>query len=321
MIIMKSIHYKNGKLSWKDIEKPSAGRKEALVRVRYAGICSTDLEIFKGYMDFEGVPGHEFVGTIETPKKLAGRRVTGEINVSCGRCALCRRGLGKHCSDRTVLGIYGRNGAFAEYLTLPVSNLHAVPDSVSDEEAVFTELLAAACEITERVYVSRSSRVAILGDGRLAAMAAQVVRLRTGNVTVIGASEGKLGVFRELGFSTLDRSATEGLAASFDVVVECTGSRDGLPSAVRLVRPQGTVVLKSTFNETVEWNPTEVAVCEISIVGSRCGPFEKALAMLEKSRIETSPFLTAVYRFTDWEAAIERASDPDSFKVLLDYGE
>lgn len=318
---MKSIYYKNGKLSWRGIEKPSPKRGEALVRVRYAGICSTDLEILKGYMDFTGVPGHEFVGTIETPRKLAGRRVTGEINVSCGRCALCRRGLGKHCSARTVLGIYGRNGAFAEYLTLPMSNLHVVPDSVSDEEAVFTELLAAACEIPERVYIGPSSSVAVLGDGRLASMAAQVLRLKTKKVTVFGASPDKLGLFRELGFATKTGTEDHGAGAGFDVVVECTGSRSGLPTAVGLVRPQGTVVLKSTFNETVEWNPTEVAVCEISIVGSRCGPFEKALALLKKKQVETAPFITAVYRFTDWEDAIERAKRPESFKVLLDYGE
>ncbi|MCK4549750.1 MAG: alcohol dehydrogenase catalytic domain-containing protein, partial [Candidatus Krumholzibacteria bacterium] len=266
---MQALYFKDGQLLAKEMDKPQVRRGEALVKIRYAGICSTDLEILKGYMDFTGIPGHEFVGTVETPRSLAGRRVTGEINISCGSCELCRRGLGKHCRKRTVLGIAGRDGVFAEYLTIPMTNLHAVPDSVSDEEAVFTELLAAACEIPERVYISQSSRVAVLGDGRLAAMAAQVLRLKTKALTVIGIDQEKMRLFAGLGIDTAHSAAISSMKGSFDVVVECTGSGMGLPDAIELVRPHGTVVLKSTFHAPLKWNPSRVAVDEITIVGSR----------------------------------------------------
>lgn len=315
---MQALYFKDGQLLEKEMERPVPGRGEALIRVRYAGICSTDLEILKGYMNFSGIPGHEFVGTVETPRSLAGRRVTGEINISCGKCELCRRGLGKHCLTRTVLGIDGSNGAFAEYLTLPMTNLHPVPDNVSDEEAVFTELLAAACEIPERVYFSKSSRVAVLGDGRLAAMAAQVLRLHTKSLTVLGVEPEKLRVFDGLGIETAHTAAIPSMQGSFDVAVECTGSRMGLPDAVSLVRPHGTIVLKSTFHAPLKWNPSRIAVDEITIVGSRCGPFEKALDLLRKKRIETAPFLTAVYPIGSWETALRRTRKKDAFKVLIE---
>lgn len=315
---MLALYFKDGQLQEKEIDRPRVSRGEALVKVRYAGICSTDLEILKGYMDFSGVPGHEFVGTVETPRSLAGRRVTGEINVSCGRCELCRRGLSKHCRERTVLGIDGRDGAFAEYLALPMANLHAVPDSVSDEEAAFTELLAAACEIPERVYISQSSRVAVLGDGRLAAMAAQVLGLKTKTLTVLGVDQEKMRLFAGLGIDTAHSATAPSMKGSFDVVVECTGSGMGLPDAVELVRPHGTVVLKSTFHAPLKWNPSQITVDEITIVGSRCGPFEAALSLLEKKKVETGPFLTAIYPFGKWETALRRARKKDTFKVLLE---
>ncbi len=315
---MIALHFENGHLVEKETDKPEVRRGEALVKVRYAGICSTDLEILKGYMDFSGIPGHEFVGTVETPRSLAGKRVTGEINVSCGRCELCRRGLGKHCSERTVLGIAGRDGAFAEYITLPMSNLHVVPASVSDEEAAFTELLAAACEIPERVYISRSCRVAVLGDGRLAAMVAQVLRLKTKGLTVLGIEPEKMRVIAGLGIDTVHAAAIPTMKGTFDVIVECTGSRMGLPDAVDLVRPHGTIVLKSTFHTPLKWNPSMITVDEITIVGSRCGPFETALGLLQKKKVVTAPFLTAVYPFEKWKTAFSRARRRDGFKVLLD---
>ncbi len=317
---MQALYFKDGQLLAREMDKPGVLRGEALVRIRYAGICSTDLEILKGYMDFTGVPGHEFVGTVETPRSLAGRRVTGEINISCGRCELCRRGLGKHCRKRTVLGIAGRDGAFAEYLAIPMTNLHAVPDGVSDEDAVFTELLAAACEIPERVYISQSSRVAVLGDGRLAAMAAQVLRLKTKTLTVIGVDKEKMRLIAGLGIDTVHSATVSSMKGSFDVAVECTGNRMGLPDAVELVRPHGTVVLKSTFHAPLKWNPSRAVVNEITIVGSRCGPFETALGLLKKKKIETAPFLTAIYPFGRWETALRRAKRRDAFKVLLEMG-
>jgi threonine dehydrogenase-like Zn-dependent dehydrogenase len=315
---MLALYFKDGALLEKETDIPRAGRGEALVKVRYAGICSTDLEILKGYMDFSGIPGHEFVGTVETPRSLAGRRVTGEINVSCGRCGLCRRGLGKHCRERTVLGIDGRDGAFAEYLALPMANLHAVPDGVTDEEAAFTELLATACEIPERVYISQSSRVAVLGDGRLAAMVAQVLRLKTKTLTVVGIDRDKMGALSALGIDTAHSATAPAMKGSFDVVVECTGNRMGLPDAVDLVRPHGTVVLKSTFHAPLRWNPSRIAVDEITVVGSRCGPFETALDLLKKKLVATGPFLTAIYPFAKWETALRRAKRKDAFKVLLE---
>jgi threonine dehydrogenase-like Zn-dependent dehydrogenase len=315
---MIALHFENRHLAEKETDKPEVRRGEALVKIRYAGICSTDLEILKGYMDFSGIPGHEFIGTVETPRSLKGRRVTGEINVSCGKCPMCRRGLAKHCRERTVLGIAGRDGAFAEYITLPMSNLHVVPDSVSDEEAVFTELLAAACEIPERVYISQSCRVAILGDGRLAAMVAQVLRLKTKGLTVLGVEPEKMRVIAGLGIDTANAVTIPRLKGTFDVVVECTGSRVGLPDAADLVRPHGTIVLKSTFHAPLKWNPSRIAVDEITIVGSRCGPFETALGLLEKKKVVTEPFLTAIYPFEKWETAFRRARRKDSFKILLD---
>lgn len=315
---MIALHFDNGQLVEKETGKPDIRRGEALVKIRYAGICSTDLEILKGYMDFSGIPGHEFVGTVEMPRSLAGKRVTGEINISCGRCRLCRRGLGKHCSERTVLGISGRSGAFAGYITLPMSNLHVVPDSVSDEEAVFTELLAAACEIPERIYISRSCRVAVLGDGRLAAMAAQVLRLKTKELTVLGVEPEKMRVIESLGISTSHAAVIPSMKGTFDVVVECTGSRMGLPDAIDLVRPHGTIVLKSTFRAPLKWNPSRIAVDEITIVGSRCGPFETALSLLQKKKVVTAPFLTAVYPLKKWKTAFRRARQKSSFKILLD---
>ncbi len=315
---MIALHFENGQLVEKETDTPQVRRGEALVKIQYAGICSTDLEILKGYMDFSGIPGHEFVGTVETPRSLAGRRVTGEINISCGRCELCRRGLGKHCRERTVLGIAGRDGVFAEYITLPMSNLHVVPDGVSDEEAAFTELLAAACEIPERVYISQSCRVAVLGDGRLAAMAAQVLRLKTKGLTVLGVEPEKMRVIAGLGIDTLHAAAIPTMKGTFDVVVECTGSRMGLPDAIDMIRPHGTIVLKSTFHAPLKWNPSRIAVDEITIVGSRCGPFETALGLLQKKKVVTAPFLTSVYPFKKWQTAFRRARQKNSFKVLLD---
>ena len=316
---MKALYFDGAKLKERTMPRPRHGRREALIKVRFAGICSTDLEIVRGYMSFRGVPGHEFVGTVlsASTARLVGTRVVGEINVSCGECATCRAGLAKHCPRRSTLGIAGRNGSFAEYLVLPEENLHAVPRDMSDEVAAFTELVAAACEIPERVAIRRRHRVLILGDGRLAAMAAQVVATKTDHVTVLGTNARKLALLRTLGIEA--RKATEAGAhlRGQDVVIDCTGSPEGLPFAAELVRPQGTIVLKSTYHGELEWNPAPVVVDEITIVGSRCGPFDKALRLLNGGAVKVFPFLTAVYSFDQWETAFRRAQRPDAFKVLL----
>lgn len=317
---MRALWFDGNRIGERSMRRTSPRRGEVLVRVRLAGICSTDLEILRGYMGFRGVPGHEFVGVAEppAPRRLLGRRVTGEINVPCGSCALCRRGLGKHCARRTVLGIAGRGGAFAGYLALPARNLHVVPDGVSDEEAVFTELLAAACEIPERVKIARGTRVAVVGDGRLAAMAVQVLGLRTDHVVLFGVDPLKMGAIAALGFEARPAGEMGDCAGAFDVAVECSGSPKGLPAAAGLVQPRGTVVLKSTYAGPVTWNPSAVAVDEITIAGSRCGPFGTALRLLERGRVKVLPFLTAVYPFDRWQAALRRARRRGVFKIALD---
>jgi threonine dehydrogenase-like Zn-dependent dehydrogenase len=316
---MKALVFDGKKVALANVPKPRRRAGEALVRVRLAGICSTDLEIVRGYLSFRGIPGHEFVGTVESAPaaRLVGTRVVGEINVPCGRCATCRAGLGKHCAARTVLGISGRNGAFAEYLSLPIENLHRVPARLSDEEAAFTELVAAACEFPERVAFSRGDRVLVLGDGRLAAMVAQVLAPRSPRLAVLGRSARKLSVLRRLGLRTLGPRVPKALARSQDIVVECTGSPGGLPLAARLVKPRGTIVLKSTFHGAVEWNPAPLVVDEITVVGSRCGPFETALSLLARGTVRALPFLSAVYPLERWEAAFRAARRPGAFKVLM----
>jgi threonine dehydrogenase-like Zn-dependent dehydrogenase len=316
---MKALRFDGERLDLAEIPRPRPRRGEALVRVRLAGICSTDLEIMRGYMSFRGVPGHEFVGdVVSSPvKRLVGARVTGEINVPCGTCSLCRAGLGKHCASRGVIGISGRGGAFAEYLALPAGNLHVVPRSLSDEEAAFTELVAAACEIPERVPLRRRDRVLVLGDGRLAAMAAQVAAAHTPRVAVLGVNRSKLAALARLGFRTFGSARAAGPGRPYDVVIECTGSPEGLPLAAELVRPRGTIVLKSTYHGALEWNPASVAVDELTIVGSRCGPFERALELMRTGKVKVLPFLSAVYPLERWKDAFRAARRPGSFKVLM----
>jgi threonine dehydrogenase-like Zn-dependent dehydrogenase len=316
---MRAIHFDGMKLRGIVVPRPRARRGEALVKVRLAGICSTDLEIVRGYMAFRGIPGHEFVGEVveASTRSLIGRRVVGEINVPCGRCELCRAGLGKHCASRSVLGIARRNGAFAELLALPEKNLHVVPSRLSDEEAVFTELVAAACEIPERISIGARDTVIVLGDGRLGAMAAQVVSLRSKHVAVLGMNRRKLSVLRRLGIKTHGPRDRTRLLRSADFVIECTGSPRGLPLAARLVRPQGAIVLKSTFQGALDWNPAPLVVDEIIVAGSRCGPFATALGLLARKKVKVLPFLTAIYPFERWGEAFRRAQRRDSFKVLL----
>jgi alcohol dehydrogenase len=316
---MKALVFDGKKLALATVPAPRLRAGEALVRVRLAGICSTDLEILRGYLSFRGVPGHEFVGTVAAApaRRLVGKRVVGEINLPCGKCATCRAGLGKHCASRGVLGISGRNGAFAEYLALPVENLHAVPASLSDEEAAFTELVAAACEIPEQMEIHRNDRTLVLGDGRLAAMVAQVLSPRTTRLAVLGRSAGKLAILRKLGVRTYGPGAEKKLLRSQDIVVECTGSPLGLPLAAKLVKPRGRIVLKSTFHENFEWNPAPLVVDEITVVGSRCGPFEPALSLLAHGTVEVLPFLSGVYPLDRWETAFRAARRPGAFKVLM----
>ena len=312
-----------------DYPRPGPPPGEALVRVRLAGICNTDLEIVRGYMGFRGVLGHEFVGTVEECAAgsearseaeclMIGQRVVGEINAYCGECSTCRAGRPTHCPNRTTLGIWGRDGAFAEYLTLPVRNLHRVPDTISDEEAVFTEPLAAALEILEQVHLRPTDRVVVLGDGKLGLLVAQALALTGCDLLAVGRHREKLAILARRGIPTALEAEAEGLAA--DVVVECTGRPEGFAAARRILRPRGTLVLKSTYHGYVEADLTGLVVDEITLVGSRCGPFPPALRLLQRGLVDVRSLISAVYPLAQGVEAFARAAEPGVLKVLLRVG-
>jgi threonine dehydrogenase-like Zn-dependent dehydrogenase len=298
---------------------PSPLDGEVLVRVQCAGICETDMQLMKGYMGFRGVLGHEFVGVAETGL-FAGQRVVGEINCACWNCDTCRRGDSTHCPNRTVLGILNHDGAFADLIAVPERNLHAVPDSLPTEIAVFTEPVAAAFQIPAQVAIATADRVAVLGDGRLGNLCAQVLAGLSDHVLVIGKHAEKLALLDEAGIETaLVTDAVDQRA--FDIVVDCTGSPTGLPSALNLVRPRGTIVLKTTVagEQTLAWAP--FVIDEVTLVGSRCGPFDQALAALEQGLVDVRPLLSARYGLDDGLAAMARAAEKGVLKVLLEIGD
>ncbi|GAB4528491.1 MAG: alcohol dehydrogenase catalytic domain-containing protein [Anaerolineae bacterium] len=301
-----------------DVPGPSPSRGEALIRTRLAGICNTDLEIVRGYMGFKGVPGHEFVGVVERADdapELVGQRVVGEINAYCGECATCRRGDPTHCPERTTLGIDRRDGTMADYFSLPVNLLYPVPASIPDEWAVFTEPLAAACEIIEQVAIRPSHRVIVLGDGKLGLLIAQVLALTGCDLLSVGRHPDKLAILERRNINT--RLAGEEIPPGADVVVEATGSAEGFAVARALVRPRGTLVLKSTFHGDVGLDLSMVVVDEVTIVGSRCGPFPAALRLLEGRLIDVESLIHASFPLDAGLAAFERAAAPGVLKVLL----
>jgi threonine dehydrogenase-like Zn-dependent dehydrogenase len=296
---------------------PTLGPGEARIRTTLAGICNTDLEILRGYAAFSGVLGHEFVGVVESAEEpaLVGRRVVGEINLSCGECAMCRTGHREHCTRRMVLGIRGHDGAFADLLLLPERNLHPVPDSVPDEAAVFVEPLAAACRIVEQVHICPDSRVVLLGDGKLGLLVAQVIALTGAELIVVGHHPEKLAVLSSRGIAT--RLADSDLKATANIVVECTGRPDGFRAAQQLVRPGGILILKSTYQGRVEADLTRLVVDEIAVIGSRCGPFPAALRLLEQGLVDVHPLIAAEYPLVNAVAAFEHAALRGTLKVLL----
>lgn len=325
----------NGKLKATSSPLPKLRKGWALVRVRLVGICNTDIELLHGYYNFRGVPGHEFVGTVEQlrgtlagkKKKWLGRRVCGEINISCralGRphvCNFCRRGLKAHCAHRKVLGIIGHPGAYAEYLTLPLENLHLVPKNVTDEQAVFVEPLAAACEILEQVDVGKFREAAVLGDGKLAQLIVRVLRTAVPRMVMYGKHEKKLALARRAGIQTKkvrgDASDVKRIRESYSLVVEATGSPSGLALAQHMTEPRGTLVLKSTFHGAAPTETWPIVVKEITVVGSRCGPFAKAIALLRSGKIDPTPLITRTFSLRDAPAAIRFAQESDVMKVLL----
>jgi len=300
-----------------DYAQPVPPPGEALVRVKLSGICNTDLEITRGYMGFQGVLGHEFVGIVERCEDptLVGQRVVGEINCYCGTCPTCLAGNPTHCPERSTLGIWGRDGVMAGYCVLPVRNLHLVPDSVSDKQAVFTEPLAAALEILEQVHVRPTQHVVVLGDGKLGLLVAQVMRLTGCDLLAVGRHADKLAVLERQGIPT--RLASEGMDIKADIVVDCTGHPDGFASARAMVKPRGTLVLKSTFQGQNEVNLTSIVVDEVSLVGSRCGPFAPALRLLVKRLVDVESLITATYPLGKALAAFEHARTKGTLKVLL----
>jgi threonine dehydrogenase-like Zn-dependent dehydrogenase len=298
----------------RDVPDPAPGPGEALVRVRLAGICRTDLEIVRGYMGFRGIPGHEWVGEVvaaEDPA-LRGARVVGEINLACGRCPTCAAGLGRHCPGRRVLGILGADGAFADLLVVPTANLLRVPDEVTDAAAVFTEPLAAAFEILEQLPVRPDMRATVLGDGKLGLLVAQVLAGTGAEVVLAGRHPHKLARARGLGIRTGPP------APGADLVVDATGAAEGLAAALRLVRPRGTVVLKTTIAAEHRLDVAPAVINEVTVVGSRCGRFAPALEALATGRVTVLPLIDVVHPLEDGLAAFGRAASPGTLKVLLD---
>jgi threonine dehydrogenase-like Zn-dependent dehydrogenase len=299
-----------GRLSLQPRDRPSRVG-ECLIRVRAAGICGTDLELCRGYAQFSGVPGHEFVGIVEqAPAEDAhwiGRRVVGEITVGCGRCRGCLSAGRGHCDVRSVLGILGRDGAFADYLTLPSANLHAVPESLDDLTAVFVEPTAAAYRVAEQVKIEDGTRAAVVGAGRLGVLVAQVLRERGADPVVFVRSEKRRSLCAELGLEAAGFDSVDSLTRRFDLVVDATGAPDGFARAQALVRPRGTLVLKSTFHGETPISLSPLVVDEITLVGSRCGPFQAAIEALAGGRIDINPLIEGTYPLERFAEAFERA--------------
>ena len=300
--------------------RPRVG--ECLIRVRLAGICATDLAILNGYMGFRGVPGHEMVGLVESgPPEWLHRRVAAEINCVCCVCDMCRRGLSNHCRDRSVIGLLGRDGCFAEYVAVPVRNLHAVPDSISDEEAVFIEPLAAAYQVLAQIPIESRMNVSVIGPGRLGLLVAQVLKATACRLTVVGRNERKLQLCEKFSIQPLhvrDLSPK----ADRDVVIDCTGHPEGLALAMQLVRPRGTIVLKSTHadDKCMALNLAPIVVNELTLLGSRCGPFSEAIAALARRAVDVLPMITRTFPLDEARAAFAAAADPEHVKVLLRIG-
>ena len=332
---MKALHYENRELKIADVAKP-IGDGEAVVRVTLSGICNTDLEIARGYAGFQGTIGHEFVGVIESLSEARasarapnpsepsltvglapGQRVVGEINAGCGVCDLCRSGDPRHCPQRTVLGIVGRDGAHAEFLKLPMVNLLPVPDEIPDEHAVFAEPLAAACGILERAVVSEDTNLAVIGDGKLGLLCAQVLATTGAAVTLIGKHQNKLQIAARRSLETITVEQASSRTRQFDLVVEASGSSSGFQLALDVLRPRGVLVLKSTFHGPTEMNAARIVVDEISVVGSRCGRFAPALELLRSNTIDVESLISEEFALADGVRAMERAAESNVLKVLL----
>lgn len=316
---MIAVWLESGRVAMRRMERPRRPEGFALIRLLRGGICNTDLQLQRGYYGFRGVPGHEFVGEVveADSKAWVGRRVTGEINLNCGKCEWCARGLGRHCPKRTVLGIVKHPGAFREFLTLPERNLHRVPDAIGTDEAAFIEPLAAACEILEQVKIPRGERVAVLGDGKLGLLIAQTLAAHGAAVHQFGKHREKLRIAAQGGVSVeVLKGRTP--VAEYENVVDATGSADGLRQAVRMVRPRGTVILKSTVHGMVTLDTAPLIVNEATLVGSRCGRFEPALKLLASRKVRVADMIADRFPLAEAPKAFARAAERGVLKVLLD---
>ena len=317
---MRAVVFDNGLKLEKNNAKPSPQKGEALIKVNTIGICNTDYEITKGYMGYKGVLGHEFTGVVEEinadDNSLLNKRVVGEINCGCGECEWCNQGLERHCPNRSTLGIWQREGCFAEYVCLPVKNLLEIPENVSDEEAVFTEPLAAALEILEQIHIPPYKKIAVLGDGKLGLMIALALNAAGLDLILIGKHENKLEIAKKQGVKTKLLSDVE-VKKEYDFVVEAPGSISGFETSLALTKPRGTLILKSTIAASKEFNFAPVVVDEITIVGSRCGQFAPALRLLESGRIDVKPLISDIFEFDESIAAFERNKEKSSIKVIV----
>ncbi len=316
---MRGLWLENQVFSYRaDLQNPTAGEGEALVRIRLAGICSTDLQMGLGYYPFTGIPGHEFVGEVVSAPgqpEWNGRRVVGEINIPCGTCRHCRAGRPRHCSHRTVIGIKDHPGIFAEYVTLPVANLHAIPGDIPDEVAVFTEPLAAALEIQELVKIQPGERILLVGAGRLGQLIAQSLALTGCTLQVVTRHPHQEALLAQHGINGISEEAVE--PGGYDMVVDASGDPGGVELAHRAVRSAGTIVMKSTYRGRVEVNLSSLVVDEIRLVGSRCGPFEPAIQLFAEGKIDPRPLISARYDLEDGLQALEEAGKPGTLKVIL----
>ncbi len=320
---MKAIHFTGSSLEMVDRPMPAVPAGEALLKTRCAGICNTDLELFRGYYGFKGIAGHEFVAEVVQAQghpELLGKRVVGDINCACRTCAWCLSGRHRHCPNRTTLGIVARDGCFAEYLTLPIVNLLQVPDTLDDRKAVFCELLAAALEPGQQIPITNQDRVLVLGDGKLGLLIAMGLRFLAPGLILAGKHEDKLAIASAQGVRTMLSSSLEHAdLRSFDVVVEATGKEDGPVKAMQYVRPEGTLVLKTTSHKLTELDIAQVVVDEINIVGSRCGDMDLGLRYLANGWVDPSPLIEAAYDFDAFPEAFAHAQRPGARKVLVTF--
>ncbi len=316
--IVKALVF-DGKLDLREVAAPIPAHNEALVHVTLAGICMTDLEISKGYMNFTGILGHEFVGVVEksTNPQLLGKRVVGEINLGCGSCDMCKSGLDRHCYNRSVLGISGKNGALSEYITLPEKNLILIPDNVNDHAAVFVEPLAAALEIFEQIHVQPDMDTLIIGDGRLGLLVCMVLKLTGSSMTVVGKHDSKLDLFAKHQAATVNLNDLEKLNKRYDLVVEASGSPSGWDTAVKLVKPRGVIALKSTYHGDFSFNPAPLVINEITVVGSRCGRFAPALRLLAAGLVDPLPLISDTYGLDEAVTAFDKAREHGTLKILV----